>query len=197
MKDGRAKLRTALRESGPADTLGAAGAVIGIILVVTGIALQENTGAGFGATIRVLGGVLFLGGLGVVLFWKPRRRSAVIGAARRIADRYIAATAGWRWPDRMGLAGVAIGLVLLAPALVIQILFGTVFGVMIIAPGIALFWAGAALLIYGRFYRRDATRKPPLSSPGSGRQPSRRGLPSRDATRKPPQSRREGRARDR
>ena len=163
-EDGRAKVLTALRESRSTDTLGAAGAVIGIILVVFGIALQENSGVGFGATIRALGGVLFLSGLGVVLFWEPHRRSAVIGAARRVAERYMASTAGWRWSDRMGLAGVAIGLILLVPALVLQIFFGTAFGVVVISPGILVFWVGLALLIYGRFYRRGDTRKPPQSS---------------------------------
>ena len=161
-EDGRDKLLAALRGLSPADALGSAGVVIGIILVVTGIALQENSGAGIGGAIRMLGGVLLLSGLGAVLFWESRRRVAIIRAARRVAERYMAATAGWRWPNRYGLAGVIIGLILLAPALVLQILFGTIFGVMVISPGITLFWIGVALLIYGRFSRRSAR---PHSSP--------------------------------
>ena len=167
-EDGHAKLLAALRKSRPTDTLGLGAAAVGIILVVFGIVLQENQGVGFGATIRALGGVLLLGGLAAVLFGESRRRNAVIGAARRIAGRYMAATADWRWPDRVGMAGVVIGLVLLAPALVFQILFGTAFGVMVIAPGITLFWCGIAFLVYGRFYGRGAARKSPQS-------PSRRG----------------------
>ncbi len=163
LEDGRARLRKALRELSPSDTLGSAGAATGIILVAFGILLQES-GVGFGATIRTLGGVLLLGGLGAVLFGESRRRAAVIGAARRIVERYMAATAAWRWPDRMGLAGMLIGLILLAPALVLQIIFWTAIGVIVIAPGIVLFWVGVALLVYGRFYRRDVTRKPPRSS---------------------------------
>ena len=171
LEDGRAKLYKALQELSPSDTLGLAGAATGIILVTVGISQQEM-GVGLGATVRMLGGVLLLSGLGAVLFGETRRRAAVIGAARRIAERYVAATAGWRWPDRMGLTGVAIGLILLVPALVLQILFGTLFGAIVIAPGIVLFWVGAALLVYGRFSPRDATRKPP--------QPSRRGWRDRD-----------------
>ena len=117
-----------LKKLSLADKLGSAAAATGIILVAFGIVLQDNSGVGFGATIRTLGGALFLGGLGAVLFWEPQRRAAVIGAARRIVERYMAATVTWRWTDRMGLAGVAVGLVLLAPALVLQIIFGTVVG---------------------------------------------------------------------
>ena len=152
MKD---KLLAALREQSPSDTLGAAAAAIGIILVASGIFLQDS-GVAVGATIRTMGGVLLLGGLGAVLFGESRRRAAVIGAARRIGVRYVAATANWRWPNRLGLAGVAVGLVLLAPALVLQIIFGSVFGAIVITPGIVVFWVGVALLVYGRFHRRDA-----------------------------------------
>ena len=101
-----------LKKLSLADKLGSAAAATGIILVAFGIVLQDNSGVGFGATIRTLGGALFLGGLGAVLFWEPQRRAAVIGAARRIVERYMAATVTWRWTDRMGLAGVAVGLVL-------------------------------------------------------------------------------------
>ena len=166
------KLLAALREQSPSDILGSVAAAIGIILVVSGIVLQDNYGVGFGATIRSMGGVLLLGGLGTVLFVESRRRAAAIGAARRIVERYKAVTVTWHWPNRMGLAGVAIGLVLLAPALVLQILFGSSFGAIVMAPGIVLFWFGVALLIYGWFHRRNAAQKPKQSSAVS---PSRRG----------------------
>ena len=160
------KLLATLREQSPSDTLGAAAAVIGIILVASGIFLQDS-GVAVGATIRTLGGVLLLGGLGAVLFVEPRRRAAVIGAWQRIVKRYVAATVTWHWPDRLGLASVGVGLVLLAPALVLQIIFGNVFGAIVIAPGIVLFWVGVALLVYGRFHRRDARSH--SSSSGRGR----------------------------
>ncbi len=155
-EDWRSKLLAALRKSRPADTLGSAGVVIGIILVAVGMILEENLGVGIGAAIRALGGVLLLGGLAAVLFGESRRRTAIIGAARRIAERYVAATADWRWPDRMGLAAVAIGLILVVPALVLQILFRA--GAAIALPVVVLFWSGVGLLIYGRFYRRDDER---------------------------------------
>ncbi len=164
------KLLAALREQSPTDALGSAGAVIGIMLVASGIFLQ-GSGVGFGAVIRTLGGVLLLGGLGAVLFVEARRRAAVIGAARRIVERYMAATATWRRTDRMGLAGVAIGVILLAPALVLEIIFGAG-GAMVMAPGIVLFWVGVALLVYGLFQRRNAAQKSKQSSEVS---PSRRG----------------------
>ena len=148
-----------LLESRSTDVLGVSAATAGLILAALGIILHENS-VGFGTAIRALGGVLLLGGLGAVLLVKPRRRAAIIGAGRRIADRYAASTADWRWPDRYGLAGVLIGLALLAPALVVQILFGTLFGVIVIAPGLVLFLAGVALIVYGRFYRGDGTEKP-------------------------------------
>ena len=155
--EARAKLLATLRKLSPNDILGAAGTAIGIILVVFGIVLQEHYGAGFGVTIRGLGGIFFLGGLGAVLFGESRRRDAVIGPVRRIVERYVTATANWHWPDRIGLSGVVIGLILFVPALLLQILFGSVFGAIVIAPGIVLFWTGASLLIYGRFHRRKAT----------------------------------------
>ena len=153
------RLLKLLRESRSTDALGASAAVAGLILAALGIFLHES-GVGFGVAIRALGGVLLLGGLGAVLLVEPRRRAAIIVAGRRIAGRYEASTADWRWPDRYGLAGVLIGLALLAPALVTQILFGTLFGVIVIAPGLVLFLAGVALIVYGRFYRGDGTGKP-------------------------------------
>ena len=137
------------------DALGAAAAAVGLVLVVIGVVLQERSGVDYGASIRSLGGVSLLVGVGLLLFGDRRRWAAVTGAARRFSKEYRARTAGWRWPDRVGLACAAAGLALLAPALLLQFLFGPVFGVMVIAPGIALFCAGVALLVYGRFQKRD------------------------------------------
>ena len=145
---------------------GTAGGAVGAVLVAAGVALEEE-GADAGGAVRTLGGVLFLGGLGLVLFGGSVRRAALIGATRRMAGRYLAATVGWRWTDRAGVAGVALGLVMLAPAVVVQFLFGSVFGALVIAPGIVLFWGGVALIVYARF-RRGARRR---QRPGTGGRP--------------------------
>ena len=133
------------------DVLGAAAAVVGVVLVASGVALQESSAA-VGGAVRVLGGVLLLSGLGTLLLGKPHRRRAVIRASRLAATLYRARTARWRRTDRVGLAAAAIGLILLAPALVLQILFGTIFGTIVIVPGIVLFWGGVALLLYKRLW---------------------------------------------
>ena len=146
------KLLKGLREASPADMLGSAGVASGIVLIVFGIVLQDDYGVGFGATIRSMGGVLLLSGLGAVLFIESRRRAAIIGAARSIIQRYRAVTVRWRWMNRMGLAGVVIGALLLVPALLLQIILGDG-GAIVMLPGIVLFWSGAALLVYG-FLRR-------------------------------------------
>ena len=92
------KLLATLRGLSPTDMVGSAAAAGGIVLVALGIVLQE-IGVASGASIRALGGVVLLGGLGAVLFGEPRRRAAVVGTARRIVERYVAATAAWRWPE--------------------------------------------------------------------------------------------------
>ena len=152
-KDAPPRLIETLREARPADLLGWAATAVGLVLVAVGIILEENRGVSFGATIRVLGGLLLLGGLGAVLFGESRRRAAVIGAARRAAKRYLDATDRWRWTDRWGVAGVAVGLVMVAPAVAAQIIFGDPFGVLVVAPGLVLFWGGVVLLLYWRIYR--------------------------------------------
>ena len=130
-------------------------AATGAILVATGIAL-EGQGVGGGAAVRTLGGILLLAGLGVLLFGEPRRRAASIEGAKHMVARYMAATGHWRWPNRVGVAGMAVGLLLLVPALIVQILFGTLFATAIIAPGIVCFWAGLAMVVYARFRRGAA-----------------------------------------
>ncbi len=169
VEDGRAKLLTALRKSRPADTLGSAGVAIGIILVAVGMIMEENLSLVIGAATRTLGGLLFLGGLAAIVLLKPRRRDVLFGTSKRMAARYVDMSAGWAWPDRLGLAAVAIGLILVVPALVLQILFRG--GAAIAIPAAILFWSGVGLLIYGRFYRRDVARTshhPPRSSRSTG-----------------------------
>ncbi len=156
-KDGRAKLLKALREARTTDTLGSTAAVVGVVLVISGIGLQESHGVEFGAAIRALGGILLLGGLGSVLFGEPRRRAAIINTVRRISERYFAVTANWRWTAKWGMSGVVTGLILLVPALVIEIIFGA-FGAAVIGPGILLFWGGIALIVGGELYHRGVFR---------------------------------------
>ena len=148
-----------------ANRLGLAGIVVGIVFFVLGSVLEGI----YGPAIRSLGGVILLAGLGILLFGEPRRRAAVIASARRVVDDYKNRTAHWRWPDRMGLAGVAIGLLLLVPAVFMGILFGAIGGTLVMWPALVFFWGGAVLLIYGRFYRRSATPKGPRGKGGARR----------------------------
>lgn len=138
------------------DVLGSAGVVIGIILVAVGVILEENLGVGIGAAIRTLGGLLFLGGLSAIVLLERRRRAVLVDSSKRMVARYMDMSASWAWPDRAGLAAVAIGLILAAPALVVQILFRA--GAAIALPAVVLFWSGVGLLIYGRFYLRGGKR---------------------------------------
>ncbi len=148
LRTGVPKLLRGIREASPADMLGASGVASGIVLVVFGIVLQDDYGVGFGATIRAMGGVLLLSGLGALLFVESRRRAAAIGAARSIIQGYRVVTVRWRWTNRMGLAGVVIGALLLVLALFLQIIFEAG-GAMVMLPGIVLFGGGVALLAYG------------------------------------------------
>ena len=168
-KMGVPKAHASFRERRSADMLGSAGVVIGIILVAVGMILQENLGVGIGAAIRTLGGMLFLSGLAVIVLWEPRRRAVLVGFSKRMIARYMQMSTNWAWPDRVGLAAVAVGLILAVPAIVIQILFRG--GAAIALPAVILFWSGVGLLIYGRFYRRDGEQTlhdPPYSSRSTG-----------------------------
>ena len=153
-----------LRESGSADSLGAAGVALGIVLVALGWVLEEAS-IGVGATIRTLGGICFLAGLAAVVVGNARRRAVAIGMSKRIVARYMSRTAHWGWPDRVGLAGVIIGLALSVPAVVLQIIFRN--GAAVAGPAVLIFWVGVALLIYGRFYGRDETQTRGQSSSDS------------------------------
>ena len=143
------------------DSLGVALAVVGIILVWTGIVLEDSQ-VSFGAAVRTLGGLLCMGGLALVMFGQSRRRAAALRASRRVVAWYLSRTAGWAWPDRAGVAAVAMGFILDIPALALQIMFKI--GWVVAAPGLIVFWIGAGLLIYGRFYKRRAERGGAASS---------------------------------
>ena len=166
--EGMPRLPRAIREASPADALATAAIALGLLLVVFGTVLEERSGVELGVTIRALGGLILLGGIGVIAFWEPRRRAIVIGWARRLVASYLAATAAADWRDRVGLAGVLVGVALLPPAVVAQFLFGSPFGVLIIAPGIVSFWGGLFLFVYGRFRRRAGRRASnPLAERGA------------------------------
>ena len=146
------RMLASLLESRSTDTLGAAGVALGIALVALGWILEEAA-IGPGAAIRTLGGILFLAGLATVIFGDSRRRAVAIGMSKGIVARYMSRTAHWGWPDRVGLAGVTVGLALIVPSVVLQIIFRN--GAAVAGPAALIFWVGVALLIYGRFYGRD------------------------------------------
>ena len=155
LKMSAAKMLTSFRERGSADRFGAGGVAVGILLVAIGWIL-EGEFVGIGTAIRTLGGILFLVGLGTVVLGNARHRAAAIGISKRICAGYMSRTAHWGWPDRVGLAGVAIGTALVVPAVVLQIIFRN--GAVIAGPAVLLFWVGIILLIYGRFRGRGKTR---------------------------------------
>ena len=160
---GMGRLMGALRGAGPVDALGSAAVAAGIALAVVAALMDGDSGAGIGA----LGGVLFLAGLAALAVWEPRRRTALAAMVRPAVGRYMAATARWRWTDRMGVAGVLVGLAMLVPAIILQVIFGTVIGAVVIAPGIAVFWVGVGLVVYGRL-RRPGGRGGPGPPPRGG-----------------------------
>ena len=123
----------------------------GAALAAAGEVLEARFGHDYGAAIRALGGMGLIAGLLVLGFWEPRRRAAVIGRLRGIAEAYWARTADWRMGDRLGLAGVAVGLGLAVPAIALQLLFRQALPVMI--PALVLFWGGIALIAWERYRR--------------------------------------------
>ena len=92
------KMLTSLRESRSADRLGPAGVAIGIVLVALGLILEDSS-VGTGGAIRILGGIIFLSGLGMVVVGDARRRAVAIGMSKRIGSRYMSRTASWGWPE--------------------------------------------------------------------------------------------------
>ena len=167
-----ARILASLRESRSPASLAPAAVALGIVLVALGWVL-EDWSVGIGAAIRVLGGIVFLAGLTTVVFGDSRRRAVAIGMSKRIVARYMSRTAHWGWPDRVGLAGVAIGVALIVPALVLQIIFRN--GAAVAGPAVILFWVGIFLLIYGRFHGRGEMPTGDRSSSPSGNEGRGRG----------------------
>ena len=161
----------------PSDRAAWAAIAAGAVLVAAGEVLEARYGHDYGAAIRALGGMALIAGLLVMGFWEPRRRAAVIGRLRGIAEAYWARTADWRMGDRLGLAGIVIGLGLAAPAIALQLLFRQALPVMI--PALVLFWGGIALIAWERYRRgREAQSMQPgddrSRSEGRGRWRGRR-----------------------
>ena len=161
-----------LRESRLAERLGPVAVASGIVLVALGLVLEDSS-VGLASAVRTLGGILFLCGLAAVLLANAHRRAVTMGIAKRIAAGYAARTASWGWPDRVGVAAMAIGLALIVPALVLQISFGN--SLVVAAPAVILFWSGVGLLIYGRFYGRRAMRTREMPGASSSSRRERRG----------------------
>ena len=161
-----ARMLASLRESGSRASLAPAAAAFGIVLVALGWILEEES-VGIGAAIRTLGGILFLAGLATVVFGDSRRRAVALDMSKRTLARYMSRTAHWGWPDRWGLAGVAIGVALIVPAVALQIIFRN--GAVVAGPAVLVFWVGIFLLIYGRFYGRGEMRTRERSSSPSNR----------------------------
>ena len=139
-----------LKSLKPGEAVGAGAAVAGAVLLVAGLMLEGNA-EGSGAGLRAVGGLLLISGLAVLFFAESRRRAATIGSIKRLYAWYMTRTARWRWPDRVGVAAVVLGLAWLVPVLLIQIIVGNSYGIM--ALGILSFCGGGILLIMGRFYR--------------------------------------------
>ena len=167
-----ARMLASLRESRSPASLAPAGVAFGIVLVALGWILEESS-VGIGAAIRTLGGIFFLAGLATVVFGDSRRRAVAIGMSNRVVARYMSRTANWGWPDRWGLVGLIVGLALIVPALVLQIIFRN--GAVVAGPAVLLFWGGVFLLIYGRFHGRDEKRNRDRYSSPSGREGRGRG----------------------
>ncbi len=172
LKKSVARMLASFRESRSVDGLGPAGVALGIVLVALGWFLEEES-VGIGMAIRTLGGALFLCGLAIVVLCDSHRRAVATGMSKRLYGRYMSRTAHWSWPDRVGLAGVVIGVALIVPAVVLQIIFRN--GAVVAGPAVILFWVGILLLIYGRFHGRGEKQGRDLSSSPSHRDGRGRG----------------------
>ena len=145
-----------LGETRMVDALASGAVAVGILLVALDMILQSQL-EDFTTAFRIIGGILFLLGIATLVLGDARRREMVILLFRRVTARYMARSAGWGWTFRYGVAATVIGLILILPALVFQFLFGTTFGVIILA--ILVFCSGIALIIYGLYLRRRAAQK--------------------------------------
>ena len=166
------KLLEFLKQLRRDDNLGAALAAVGIVILAIGLFLQ-GISVEIGTPIRTLGGLLLLAGIAAFIFATPHRRAVAIGTFKSVVGWYTTKTAGWRWMNRAGLAAVIIGLVWLVPILVLRIIFGQI-AAAIMVPGILIFWAGIALLIYGMYRAIKDARSTADSSRSREGGPSRR-----------------------
>ena len=155
---GMTKLLNFLRQSDKTEAMGLVLAAIGIVILAFGVFLQ-SVAVGVGTPLRMLGGLMVIGGIAVFAFATPRRRAVISRRLRGIVSGYMSSTADWRWMNRYGLGAVIVGLVWLLPVLVLQMLFGQVAAILML-PGIMIFFGGIALLIYGVYQAmKDARRE--------------------------------------
>ena len=141
------RLLKMLRGARSGDLLGLGAVIVGLLLVVPGIVLQENFNASLGGMVRAAGGLLFLAGLAAILVVHSRRRAALLAAAGGIHRRYSAASANWSWMRRFGVALAAIGLFMIVPAIFLGLLFGPSIGSALTMLGIIISFCGIALLV--------------------------------------------------
>ncbi len=169
------KLLELLKQLRRDDNLGAALAAVGIVILAIGLFLQ-GISVEIGTPIRTFGGLLLLAGIAAFILATPHRRAIAIGTFKNVVRRYTTKTASWRWMNRTGLAAVIIGLVWLIPVLALRIIFGKIaldIAAAIMVPGIVIFWAGIALLIYG-MYRAIKDARSTADSSGSREEPRSR-----------------------
>lgn len=155
-----------LGETRTVDALASGAVAVGILLVALDMILQSQL-EDFTTAFRIIGGILFLIGIATLVFGDARRRETVMLMLQRVTARYMARSAGWGWTFRYGVAATVIGLILILPALFLQFIFGTTFGVMILA--ILVFCSGIALIAYGVYLRRKAAQKRAQSKPPQNR----------------------------
>ena len=100
-----------------ADILGLSVTIVGIILVAAYYIIRGEF-YGIASIIRTLGLLFVTCGIAAVVFGSPRRRDALFRGAASVVAQYLAMTGHWGWPDRVGLAAVAIGAALLIVGIV-------------------------------------------------------------------------------
>ena len=169
--DHTSKLRKLLGEKQLVDAVGSGAVAIGIVLVALDMILRSQI-EGFATVFRVIGGISFLFGIGMLIFGTPRRRDVLLDQSKRLAGKYMEKSSGWDWPFRFGVASTAIGLMLILPMTIFQFLFGNNFGVAVLA--IVFFWSGVALIVYGWYRRRKAAGIRAASTPERTRSRRRR-----------------------
>ena len=120
----------------------------GFILVVLGIVAEETWYSPSGLlNSRVPGGVVLLSGI-TAFFFKESWHLKVIDTARPIAGWWMASSATWHPLIRVGATGVALGIVLLVPTIVLSVLLG---GAGVVGTLVGLLFQGGMILMAAGF----------------------------------------------